>query len=214
MPTSRDINPLVVKSLMATRDLCGAHGIVMDLAIVSGNAVIQWARDEVMRLFLATKANRLFCIDSDIVWSPEDFMRFMALSQKFDVVCASYPAKKDQPTFYIRYDKDKPPQSDKLGLIEIFGAGLGFTVVNRSVLETISSFSDIVMDEISGKTYSSIFNVGKHNGNRRGEDMSFFESLRDFGYGVFLDPSITLGHIGNKVYSGKALDAMVVQGGD
>lgn len=208
IPSSRDINPLVVKSLFATREICGANGIVCDLIMVSGNAVIQWARDEVVRLFLETKATRLFCIDSDIVWEPKDFMRLLALSQKRDVVCASYTAKKDQPTFYIRYDQKKPLVQDEYGLFEIQGAGLGFTVINRKVVEEVVETSDKIYDEISKQKYASVFKISTYKGNRRGEDMCFFDSISDLGYKIYLDPSISLGHIGTKVYTGRPIDAM------
>lgn len=208
MPSSRDIHPLVVKSMFLTQGMCIRHGIPCQLAMVAGNAIIQWARDEVMDLYLKTDANRLFCIDSDIIWEPEDFMRMLALSQKRDIVCASYPAKKDNPTFYIRHDKTSTIDADEYGLLEILGIGLGFTIINREVIEKISESSPKLYDEISERAISSIFHVGNHEGNRRGEDMSFFESLIDLGYKVHLDPSIELGHIGTKVYRGKIMDAL------
>ena len=41
-----------------------------------------------------------------------------------------------------------------------------------------------------------------------GEDMAFFEDLQKLGYKVHLDPSIELGHIGRKVYTGKIMDLL------
>jgi len=208
IPSSRDIHPLVVKSMFSTQSMCIKHGIPCQLAMVAGNAIIQWARDEVVDLYLKTDSSKLFCIDSDIIWEPEDFMRLLALSQKRDIVCASYPAKKDNPTFYIRYDKSKTIDADEYGLLEILGIGLGFTVINREVIEKISESSPKLYDEISDREIASIFHVGNYKGSRRGEDMSFFESLIDIGYKVHLDPSIELGHIGTKIYRGKIMDAL------
>lgn len=208
MPSSRDIHPLVVKSMFSTQSMCIKRGIPCHLAMIAGNAIIQWARDEVIDMYLKTDANRLFCIDSDILWEPEDFMRLLALSQKKDIVCGSYPAKKDQPTFYIRYDESGIIEADEYGLIEILGIGLGFTVIRREVIEKISESSPKLYDEISQRKISSIFKIGEYKGSRRGEDMSFFESLIDLGYKVNLDPSIELGHIGTKIYRGKIMDVL------
>jgi hypothetical protein len=207
MPSTRDIHPLTVKSLFATQMLCLQYKIPCQLAMVAGNAVVQWARDEVIDLFLQSTSNRLFCIDSDIVWDAKDFVRLLALSQVKDVLCASYTAKKDQPTFYIRHDPEKLTM-DEYGLIEVMGAGLGFTVIRREVVERIYGKSPRLFDEISGREMASIFHVGSIEGKRRGEDMSFFEAIIGEGYKINLDPSINLGHIGMKVYTGKVMDAL------
>jgi hypothetical protein len=207
MPSTRDIHPLTVKSLFSTQALCSQMGIPCSLAMVAGNAVIQWARDEVIDLFLKSEASRLFWIDSDMIWEAEDFMRLLALSKVKDVVCASYPAKMDQPTFYIRYQE--PVVMDEYGLIEVMGAGLGFCVVTRAAVQMVADSAEQLFDEIAQKSIASIFKVGVFQGKRRGEDMSFFDTLAELGYKTYLDPSITLGHIGTKVYKGKAMDAMV-----
>ena len=207
MPSSRDIHPLVVKSMFATKDLCSKHGISCSLAMVAGNAVVQWARDEVVDLLLQSDANRFFFVDSDMVWEPEDFMSLLALSQRRDIVCAAYTAKRDQPTFFIRYDESKPLRADEYGLIEILGVGLGFTVMRREVVQEVSDSSVAIHDEITSRDIPSIFHIGTHNGSRRGEDMSFFERITDLGHKIYLDPSISLGHLGLKVYKGCPLDA-------
>lgn len=210
IPAARDFHPLTVKSLFATQNLCMRRNIPCQLAMVAGNAIVQWARDEVVDLFLGSDANRLFCIDSDMVWEADDFIRLLALSQVKDVVCAAYTAKKDQPTFYIRYDDSKSLVMDEYGLVEVLGVGLGFTVVTRAAVERVLEAVPKLHDEISKKDIASIFHVGSFNGNRRGEDMSFFESLIAAGYKINLDPSITLGHIGVKVYKGRVMDALSV----
>lgn len=206
MPSSRGISPLVIKSMFATKDLCQNLGVPCQLAMVVGNAVIQWARDDVLDLLLESDANRFFLIDSDIVWNAEDFMRLLALSQKRSVVCASYPAKKDNPTFYIRHNA--PIVADEYGLVEVLGVGLGFTVLRRDVVEAVSDKAPTTHDEISGKDIPNVFMIGNHNGNRKGEDMSFFEKVAGLGHKIYLDPSIELGHIGTKVYRGSVINAL------
>jgi len=208
IPSTRDIHPLVVKSMFATQALCMRHGVKCQLAMIVGNASIIWARDEVFDLFLQTGANRLFCIDSDIVWEPEDFMRLLALSQVRNVVCGAYPAKKEPATFYVRYDENKTVDADEYGLLEILGVGLGFTVLTREVVEKISEASPKIYDEITARDLPSIFSLGSLEGKRKGEDMAFFEALTDLGYKVHLDPTINLGHMGHKVYYGKLMDVL------
>lgn len=213
MPSSRDIPPLTVRSMFATQRLCNAMQVPLELAIVAGNAVVQWARDEIVDLFLQSNCNRLFCIDSDIVWDENDFMKLVALSSVRDVVCASYPAKIDDgpTTFYVRYDDTKPIEPDEYGLFEIKGAGLGFACINKRVIDSLVEKADKVHDQISNKSMASLHKIGvTKDSHRRGEDMSFFESILNLGYKIHLDPTIELGHVGTKVYRGKMLDAMTV----
>lgn len=191
---------------METFNQCQIMGIHAQLALVANNAIIQWARDEVVDLFLQSNCNRLFWIDSDMVWEPNDFIRMLALSQKRDIVCATYPAKKEPTTFYVNHDP--PLVADELGLFEIKGAGLGFTVMTRRVVEALVDNAYKAVDEITGKEIPQVFRVGMKDGKRIGEDMAFFQDARELGFKVFLDPLVKLKHLGLKQYEGSILDAI------
>ena len=216
IPTGRDLPAMTVKSLLGTFSRCQAMGIPCQLSMIANNAVVQWARDEVIDLFLRSDATRLFWIDSDMVWKSEDFMRMLALSQKRDVVCATYPAKLDQPTFYVNRDQGKALVPDDLGLLEIWGVGLGFTVMRREVVEALAEKAPKVLDEISGRQVAEVFRVASAPNAagiraRVGEDMAFFSDIRSLGYKVWLDPLVDLGHIGMKQYAGSIRDALQLQ---
>lgn len=208
IPAGRDLPVQTVRSLWATQVACQRMNIPLHLGMVAGSAVVQWARDEVVDLFLQSDANRLFWIDSDMVWEPAQFIRLLALSKVREVVCAAYTAKIDRPTFYVNHDKEIGLVSGEHGLVEIYGLGLGFTVMNREVLERLAGQSAQITDEASGKTMASLFRIDHENGKRRGEDMALFNDIRECGYKVWLDPLIDLGHIGQKVYRGTIRDAM------
>lgn len=206
IPAGRDLPAMTVKSLIGTFDLCRSRGVPCQLGMVAGSAVVQWARDEVADLFLQSDATRLFWIDSDMVWKPEDFMRMLALSQYRDVICAAYPAKREQPTFFLKYGE---LVHDEYGLVEIEGIGLGFSVVSRKVMRQLADKAKKVRDQITDKEMSSIFRVDSTDGNRRGEDMAFFADILALGHKVWLDPAVDLGHIGQKTYTGTIRDALV-----
>lgn len=209
MPAGRDIPGLTVKSLMGTQALCRSVGVPFQLGMVLGSAVVQWARDEVVDLFLQSDATRLFWIDSDMVWEPEQFMRLLALSQRRDVICAAYPAKNDRPTFYVNWDEAEGLTQGEYGLLEIKGVGLGFTVIARRVIEQLSNQAPKVYDDVSKREMASIFRIDQTEaGKRRGEDMAFFADIRALGHKVWLDPETDLGHIGTKKYTGSIRDAL------
>lgn len=208
IPAGRDLPALTVKSLIGTFQLCRTHQVPCQLGMVIGSSVVQWARDEVVDLFLKSDATRLFWIDSDMIWEPEQFMRLLALSQYRDVICAAYPAKKDQPTFYVNWDTEGGLTQGEYGLIEIKGVGLGFTVMSREVIERLVANAPKVHDAVSEREVASVFRIDAVDGKRRGEDMAFFADVRKLGYPVYLDPTVDLGHIGTKTYTGSIRDAL------
>jgi hypothetical protein len=207
IPAGRDLPGLTVKSLMRTQALCYSHQVPFQLGMVIGSAVVQWARDEVVDVFLKSDATRLFWIDSDMVWEPDQFMRLLALSQYRDVICGAYPAKKDQPTFYVNYDKDRLAQSE-YGLIEINGIGLGFTVMARHVVEQLVAKADKIVDGTSEREIASVFRIDSVDGKRRGEDMAFFADIRALGHKIWMDPEVSPSHWGSKVYTGSIKNAL------
>lgn len=209
MPAGRDLPGLTVKSLMGTQSLCRDVQVPFSFGMVIGSAVVQWARDEVIDLFLQSTATRLFWIDSDMVWEPEQFMRLLALSQYRDVICAAYPAKKDQPTFYVNWDADAGLEQGDYGLMKINGLGLGFTVMSRAVVEQLAAKAERIIDDVTGRDMAAVFRIGRTDeGKRQGEDMAFFSDIRALGYDVFMDPTVDLGHIGQKQYTGSIRDAL------
>jgi len=206
LPVDNGIPPKTVMSLVRTAHTCAKMGIRCDLAMeISG--VIQIGRDAVLDDFLRGDTQKLFWIDSDMVWNPEDFLRLLALSTRFDVVGAAYPAKVEGPvTFYVNSEDGAKP--GEFGLIPVKGLGLGFTVVDRAVVEKLAAASAKVHDQITGREVASVFRVDIVDGHRRTEDMAFFADIRDAGHTVWLDPQISLGHIGDREWRGRMQDAL------
>ena len=206
MPTHRDLHPRTVKCLLETIRSCDKMGIPIEWGLTL-SGVVTHARDDVADKFLNSSCNRLFWIDSDMTWTFEQFMRMLALSQKYPVLCAAYPAKIERTTFFIKYDEYVGLEIDSLGLAKIQGAGLGFTVVQRKVIEELAARAEQITDEMSGRTTASIFRLDSSEGKRRTEDMAFFADIRDLRYDVLLDTTIQLGHIGTKEYTGDIMSA-------
>lgn len=208
IPAGRDLHPLTVKSLVGSIAKLVRMGVPWTLEMITGSSVIQWARDDVVDAFLATGHNRLFMIDSDIVWKPEDFLRMLAISKLVPVVVAAYPAKVEGlPTFYVKDGPDGFIESD-YGLWEIEACGAGFAVVRREVIEALAAKAEKVLDQIGNRNVAAIHRIDSYRGTRRGEDVALFHDIRDAGYKILLDPEVELGHIGVKVYRGSIKSAI------
>lgn len=205
VPNYGVVTPQTASSLAATAHECGKIGIGLDFIFVQ--SVLPWSRDNVVDEFLKLHTPKLFWIDSDMVWEPKDFIRLVALSTVRDVIGAAYPAKVEGPiTFYAAYDGSM--RSEEYGLLRVKGMGLGFTIMDRAVVQRVAEKAPILDDPLQGKKIRSVFRFGSVNGQRQGEDMAFFEDVRTAGYTVWMDPSIELGHVGMKQWRGRIADAM------
>lgn len=209
MPVSRDVPWPTALSLTRTAHACALRGIPFDIAAVVGSSVITTARSTVVHRFLQGTASRLFWIDSDIEWSADDFLRLLALSSKMDVVSGAYPLKRDEQTaFVIRHPDAKKFELNPYGCVKIDGLGLGFTVMTRGVVEAVAEKKRRVLNEPTGESMAEVFRIDAQDGAIRGEDIAFFEDIRDEGFELWLDPTISLGHVGQKIFRGDVVKAL------
>jgi len=206
MPVYGRIPSHTTMSLAHTAYRCGAGGVILDICM-EVRGIVTWGRDAVLDSLLKSEAEKLFWIDSDIVWEPDDFLKMVALSTQRNIVCAAYPTKTDDIDFQIA-GTDAPQAADDLGLIEIEALGLGFTIMDRSVCESIASSVPKSHDHVLHRDLPDVFRVDRVETGRRGEDIAFFDDLRGLGHKVYLDPTIMLGHVGEKVWKGRAIDTL------
>ena len=200
LPTGSHVPWQTAMSLAATTKACAEKGIEIDVACVAGSSIITEARNQVVHQYLKSRASRLFWIDSDIAWQPEDFLRLLVFSAQMDVVCAAYPRKRPDTRFTIKHTL--PLERNSLGCVKIEGTGLGFTVMRREVVEKVVEGCPQYIDEAQDMELADVFRLDLVRGNhRRGEDMAFFADIRSKGYDVWLDPSVQLGHVGTHVFT-------------
>lgn len=183
------------------------RGIPFEFEMQVGSSLVHHARSKAAWRFLQSKCNRLFWIDSDIAWKGSDFIRFLALSTKMECVCAAYPAKMDPATFFLNVSG--LVESNEYGCLPIVGAGLGFTIVQRGVIERLAEKAPKLKFPDLPEKIPHIFRLDDDGGEARGEDMAFFADVRALGYAVNLDPTIELGHIGSKEYRATLSDHLV-----
>lgn len=207
IPVNRDLPWQTAQSLIETVMTLKDKGIDFDVQFVVGSSIVEVARSKVADVFLQGNKTRLFMLDSDQAWKAKDFIRLLALSTKMPVVVAAYPAKRDPPTFLI-----SPPEGDVMtnewGCLPINGLGLGFAVVQRDVMQALADKAPKLVFPDSAEPVAHIFRCDTVDGVFRGEDMAFFADVRALGHTVFLDPSVSVSHIGAKAYGGSIMDAL------
>lgn len=194
-------------SLMKTLAACREADVPCTLEVVAGCSVVTWARSAIADAFLKSDSTHLFWVDSDVVWEPDDFFRIVALGAVHAAVGATYPFKKLPLTFLINHVGEKGEyEVNGHGCIKVCGMGLGFTIVQREVVEKVAATKPQRCDPITGATYADIFRI-----DHEGEDIAFMTDIRSLGYDVWLDPSVSIGHHGAMIFKGDVIQALGLQ---
>jgi hypothetical protein len=164
-------------------------------------AEIDTVRAQIVAEFMASKGTHLVMVDSDLCWSAGGITRLVDHGKDF--VCGAYPHRKDPITWPMHLLPG--PQVLVDGLLEVKAAPGGFVCLSRQALERmIAEFANLKFK--SSKTDLPIWALFDHvhdDGMRLSEDLSFCHRWRSIGGKIWLDPSITVGHIGPKLFMGK-----------
>lgn len=203
MPVKGDIPPETVIALIDTLDALRLKGIPHRYEMFIGGTICG-ARSMATAKFLSTDCNRLLFIDSDIVWTPDDVIRLLAMSTEMEIVLAPYPSRHEPVQFFIKCQDNRIPVNEH-GCAEIDGAGLGFAIINRVVLSAMSEQAPVI-EYMTQPAMPHVFQFAVSDGQFRGEDIKFCTDAKAMGHQCWLDPTIVLGHIGKKSFSAPLLD--------
>lgn len=134
--------------------------------------------------------DKLFWIDSDIAWTPEQFLKIYNSDK--DVVSGAYLLATGQ---VVAYEKLMGPPYmfqdivDKLDLMQVHSAGFGFIAIKQGVFEALSrpwfQSVGVTMLKEDGTEYPFML---------MGEDYSWCERVNRAGFKVWLDPTVRVTH--------------------
>jgi hypothetical protein len=165
-----------------------------------GEALIQKARNELVRDALEHDFDDLIFIDADQEWKPAWVPQL--LSHPVDCVGGAVIKKTDAKELYnVRSPVLPIPVDPATGLLMPEGLGTGFLRLSKRAMHELSNRSEMYQDD-TGKVARWIFDVRPVNGRLKSEDILLGDKLRDAGINVYLDPSITCAHVGYKKYTG------------
>jgi hypothetical protein len=190
-----------VISYLDTQEECLKREIAVDIGFVSCS-LVHHARTLLTHVFVKQKtASRIFWIDSDIKWSPADFLKVLVHSYRYPVVCGVYPRRREPTAYFVKFPEGKekePPGPD--GLVEIEGTGMGFCCVRRDVMQQLYDAAP-VRRYGGGDMMPRVFRCDEDESDDRGEDYAFFADLKKLGHKIYADTTLSLGHVGTKVYT-------------
>jgi len=195
-------------SLMAFAGVAKEHGIDISVGSLCGCSVVSRARNLIVQDFLETDCTDLMFIDSDINFQSEDVLRLMswATVSGRDVV-AGVPRTRDDNRVYIATldtSDDGNVIMDNMGLVRADRVATAFMLIRREVLVKLKEDHPewLCHDAKTGKHISSIFDFKNTPEGYMGEDFLFCDRAREKGFGVWIDPTIKLGHMGVREYMG------------
>lgn len=192
-------------SLMKAIAFCTEHDIPTTFIHIVGFGYIHIARNKLITAFLQSDEdwNRFMFIDQDVTFTPENLVQLLYRSINNPVVSGVYPLRAD-PIRYIVNSKDYKIGDD--GLFESTGTVFGFTIMSRPLLDEMAKLNGWAY--YNGEPFANVIRYGFDSTNTFvGEDISFFQQLPE-GYKCKIDPTIDLGHIGEKEFKGSLVEAM------
>jgi hypothetical protein len=170
-----------------------------------GDSLLPHARNTLLAHFLTTECTDLVFVDADVAWEePETLVRL--LSHDVDFVAGVYRHKRDPESYPINWlPKPELWADPATGLLEVADVPMGFTRMRRAMVQKI-------FDAYSMKAYRhhsapdlecrAVFELEWNPCGFFGEDFVFCKRWRDLGGKVWIDPDLTLTHVGLKTFDG------------
>jgi glycosyltransferase involved in cell wall biosynthesis len=184
------------------------HGIDIQIGSICGCSVVSRARNLLVKDMLESDCDYLIFIDSDINFEPEDILRLMAwASDPRKGIVAAVPRTRSEDKVYIAnldYDERNELTMNGMGLVRAERVATAFMMVRREVFVTMEAAHPDwkYYDKRSDRVLPCLFDFKLTEEGYIGEDFLFCDRARELGFEVWVDPSVTLGHMGVQEYVG------------
>jgi hypothetical protein len=191
---------------------------------VVGSSNIPKARNILAARYLASGFTDALYIDDDMGWSANSVLRLLASDKP--VIAGVGRKKVDKPNsdpnvWCCHFDETAAGGlvQDEMGNIRLPRVGTGFMKIARTVFEQLIAAhpdwkrqGDPEMEPAVRANYYRFFKFDDET--ELGEDYFFCERWRELGGEVWIDPSITLSHVGEKAWTGRIAEIMEAAPGD
>lgn len=163
-------------------------------------AVIQYARNELLKLFLASEFDELVFIDSDQAWKAEDLIKL--INSDKDFIGAPIIRKAGQEMYNIKC-VDNPLEIDSNGLMVVDAVGTGMLKLTRDCIQQVWDMSQEYSMDFQKEPHRMAFEIGINDkGQTVSEDNMFCFKWQELGGKVYIDTTIDPYHIGDKIWKG------------
>lgn len=185
-----------VRSLLEEAGAASALGIETETRFVQGTCYIPLARNQLVDEFLASDADKLIFVDSDVSWEAGSLLK-LALHD-VECVAGAYRHKRADETYPVVWPDESGATELRAvnGLLEARFVPAGFWCFNRAAFDRFRAFHGERPYRHEAHTGYAWFSNPYRDGVMWGEDFLFCEEYRQAGGTVWLDPELRLGHTG------------------
>lgn len=186
-------------SLLSTIKMSAKYGYDVHAIYTSYDSLIQRARNSLFKIAVQENYDFLFFIDSDMEWEPEHF--FNILNRPEPVVGGVAVKKTDKYEGYaVKIIEKQLKKSQDGKLIEVDGIGTGFMKLSNFAFKKLWEMSETYY--ANNEENRMVCNVIVENGELISEDYVICKKWKSLGYKLWIDPSETISHMGNKKFRG------------
>lgn len=188
----------------------GMYGAIMELLCAGivpepvqglNCCYLDLVRNDLVRQFLESKADRLLFVDADVGF-PGDAVLKVANTCK-PVVAGVYPKKTEDAEWPVQFAQSYLKADPETGLVEAFRVATGFLCIHRRVFEALAQKPHVpwfIDDRNIGM--HAFFQTSYQDGRFLGEDFFFCDLWRSVGGKIWIHPDIDFMHVGNYTWKG------------
>jgi hypothetical protein len=168
-----------------------------------GNALIADSRGVIATRFWESDCDQLIFIDSDVTWQAGALLKLV--DAPVDLVAGIYPTRRDPINYMVHYlEREELWADPETGLLEVKSVPTGFMKISRECIrKMIEAYPEKhYYTAERDQQFYPLFDHVFQDGYKWGEDYSFCIRWRNIGGQVWIDPEITMGHIGYKIFQG------------
>lgn len=205
--------------LTDTATAMAVNNIYFEMARVSGSSLIAHARNSLVDMFMKSRCQRLFMIDSDQGWNKEQFFRLMQSPRL--IVAAITPHKRfpvnlnfeplDEHKHFFKDLVNKGMEefipyakahADQLGCIEVKHVGTGAMMIDREVFNILKNevMEYSAFDNNPSIKHREYFKMSGESGHYQGEDWYFTKLAKKHKIPIYINANAILTHQGSHVF--------------
>jgi hypothetical protein len=214
------------RSMLSVVPTLSAEGISVSTAFIYNDSLITSARNKLATIFANHDFSHMLFIDADIGFDARDIVSMIRANK--NVIAGIYPKKRLNwqrvemavkagiPTDQIQYhtgdlvvnlvghEKEKTVKPDEP--VEVWGAGTGFMLIKKEVIETLKDKVDSYLDDDDSVLYEYFFLKKDPAINKQlTEDYAFCWLCRENGIKIHVAPWVRLSHTGSYTFTGSVI---------
>lgn len=220
-PIARNPTWQFTSSLVSTILFLNHHGIRCSYQFVIGSSVVAKARNELVAHFLCSDCTDLLFVDDDMEWEPNSVLRLLGSDKPLIGGVGRQRVQKpnsDPAVWCWRHipTEDGSLNADDMGAVEVMGFGAAFMLINRGVFFALAKAhpdwkrpgAHDWPQDVRDNYFEFFRQDHEGSGRETSEDYVFCDRWRDLGNSVWVDPEITLGHVGSWNFRGSVAEIL------